>query len=169
MGVGSEESRGVLKFLKPRERKRPKAVSFELDKLMIWVPATLCHRHYQGRGRPRPPVLLQVTGSREEAQTRLPDRRFSYYSVNVKNKFLTLNPMQEQFAAIGSYFKIGALPPAVAQIFIRSVPTKTEIRLGILISVSTLIVVVCCFCAVFSAWMRTAFLAGGNAVVRSGF
>ena len=39
-----EESRaqsavGVLKFLKAKEKKRPKAVSFELDKLMIWVPA----------------------------------------------------------------------------------------------------------------------------------
>ena len=37
--------------------------------------------------------------------------------------------MQQQFPAIGSYFKIGALPPAVAQIFVRSVSTKTEIRL----------------------------------------
>ena len=37
--------------------------------------------------------------------------------------------MQQQFPAIGSYFNIGALPPAVAQIFIRSVSTKTEIRL----------------------------------------
>ena len=37
--------------------------------------------------------------------------------------------MQNQFPSVGSYFRIGALPPAVAQIFIRSVPTKTEVRL----------------------------------------
>ena len=49
--------------------------------------------------------------------------------MNVKNKFLTLNPMQKQFPSVGSYFRIGALPPAVAQIFIRSVSTKTEVRL----------------------------------------
>ena len=57
------------------------------------------------------------------------DRRFSYYSMNLKNKFLTLNAMQKQFPDIGCYFKIGAVPPAVAQIFIRSVSAKTEIRL----------------------------------------
>ena len=45
MGVDSEDSRerrapwGVLKFLKARENSKPRAVSFELDKLMIWVPA----------------------------------------------------------------------------------------------------------------------------------
>ena len=50
-------------------------------------------------------------------------------AVNVKNKFLTLNPMQKQFPSFGSYFRIGALPPAVAQIFIRSVSIKMEIRL----------------------------------------
>ena len=37
--------------------------------------------------------------------------------------------MQKQFPSVGSYFRIGALPPAVAQIFIRSVSTKTEVRL----------------------------------------
>ena len=57
------------------------------------------------------------------------DRRFSFYLVNVKNKFLTLNPMQKQFPSVGSCFRIGALPPAVAQVFIRSVATKTEFRL----------------------------------------
>ena len=49
--------------------------------------------------------------------------------VNVKNKFLTLNPLQKQFPSVGSYFRIGALPPAVAQVFIRSVANKTEFRL----------------------------------------
>ena len=50
--------------------------------------------------------------------------------MNLKNKFLTLNAMQTQFPSIGCYyFRIGAVPPAVAQIFIRSVSTKTEIRL----------------------------------------
>ena len=45
MGVDSEDSRerrapwGVLKFLKAREKAKARAVSFELDKLMIWVPA----------------------------------------------------------------------------------------------------------------------------------
>ena len=45
MGVDSEDSRerrapwGVLKFLKAREKSKPRAVSFELDKVMIWVPA----------------------------------------------------------------------------------------------------------------------------------
>ena len=45
MGVDSEDSRerrapwGVLKFLKAREKNRPRAVSIELDKLMLWVPA----------------------------------------------------------------------------------------------------------------------------------
>ena len=49
--------------------------------------------------------------------------------MNVKNKFLTLSPLKKQFPSVGAYFRIGALPPAVAQIFIRSVPTKTEVRL----------------------------------------
>ena len=45
MGVDSEDSRerrapwGVLKFLKAREKCKPRAVSFEIDKLMIWAPA----------------------------------------------------------------------------------------------------------------------------------
>ena len=40
MGVDSERRPwGVLKFLKAREKSKPMAVSFELDNLMIWVPA----------------------------------------------------------------------------------------------------------------------------------
>ena len=134
MGVGSEESRerrapwGVLKFLKAKEKKRPKAVSFELDKLMIWVPAPCAIDIIKDMAATSTSTSTSYRVERGSADP-ASDRRFSYYSVNVKNKFLTLNPMQEQFPAIGSYFKIGALPPAVAQIFIRSVPTKTEIRL----------------------------------------
>ena len=52
--------------------------------------------------------------------------------MNVKNKFLTLNAMQAHFPSIGCYFRVGAVPPAVAQIFIRSVPTKTEIKLPLI-------------------------------------
>ena len=56
------------------------------------------------------------------------DKRFSFYCVNVKNKFLTLDPMQQHFPSVGSYFKIGALPPPVAQVFVRSVASKTEVK-----------------------------------------
>ena len=37
--------------------------------------------------------------------------------------------MQAHFPSIGHYFRAGAVPPAVAQYFIRSVGTKTEIKL----------------------------------------
>ena len=47
---------------------------------------------------------------------------------DVKNKFLTLNKMQEQFPSIGYLFRVGAVPPACT-IFIRSVGTKAEIKL----------------------------------------
>ena len=124
MGVGSKESRerrapwGVLKFLKAKEKKRLKAVSFELDKLMIWVPAPCAIdiiRDMAATSTNTSTSYRVERGSADPAS----DRRFSYYSVNVKNKFLTLNLMQQQFPTIGSYFKIGALPPAVAQIFVR--------------------------------------------------
>ena len=37
--------------------------------------------------------------------------------------------MQKHFPSVGSYFRIGALPPAVAQVFVRSVANKTEVKL----------------------------------------
>ena len=46
----------------------------------------------------------------------------------MKNKFLTLDPMQQHFPSVGSYFQIGALPPPVAQVFVRSVASKTEVK-----------------------------------------
>ena len=36
--------------------------------------------------------------------------------------------MQQHFPSLGSYFKIGALPPPVAQVFVRSVANKTEVK-----------------------------------------
>ena len=133
MGVDSEDSRerrapwGVLKFLKAREKSKPRAVSFEFDKLMIWVPAPCAVEIV--KDMPTTSVNTSTSyrverGSADPAS----DRRFSFYSVNVKNKFLTLNPMQKQFPSIGSYFRIGALPPAVAQIFIRSVSCESLVR-----------------------------------------
>ena len=103
-------------------------MSIELDKLMIWVPAPCAVEIVKDMATTSVSTSTNYKverGSTDPAS----DRRFSFYSVNVKNKFLTLNPMQNQFPSVGSYFRIGALPPAVAQIFIRSVPTKTEVRL----------------------------------------
>ena len=37
--------------------------------------------------------------------------------------------MQQHFPSVGSYFRIGALPPPVAQVFVRSVANKTEVKL----------------------------------------
>ena len=134
MGVDSADSRerrapwGVMKFLKAGEKKRPKAVSFELDKLMIWVPAPCAVEIAKDMATTSSYTSTSYKVERGCADPSS-DRRFSFYSVNVKNKFLTLNPMQKQFPSVGSYFRIGALPPAVAQVFIRSVATKTEVRL----------------------------------------
>ena len=36
--------------------------------------------------------------------------------------------MQKHFPSVGSYFRIGALPPPVAQVFVRSVANKTEVK-----------------------------------------
>ena len=110
MGVGSEESRerrapwGVLKFLKARERKRPKAVSFELDKLMIWVPAPCAIDIIKDMAATSTSTSTSYRVERGSADP-ASDRRFSYYSVNVKNKFLTLNPMQEQFFCYWQLFQ----------------------------------------------------------------
>ena len=39
--------------------------------------------------------------------------------------------MQQHFPSVGSYFKIGALPPPVAQVFVRSVANKTEVKFAL--------------------------------------
>ena len=118
----------MLKFLKAREKSKPRAVSFELDKLMIWVPAPCAIDIVKDMAATSVNTSTSYRVERGSADP-ASDRRFSFYSVNVKNKFLTLSPLQKQFPSVGAYFRIGALPPAVAQIFIRSVSTKTEVRL----------------------------------------
>ena len=118
MGINSEDSRerrapwGVLKFLKAKEKSKPRAVSFEIDKLMIWVPAPCAIAIAKDMAATSASTSTSYRVERGSADP-ASDRRFSFYAVNVKNKFLALNPMQEQFPSIGSYFRIGALPPAV--------------------------------------------------------
>ena len=88
MGVDSEDSRerrapwGVLKFLKAKEKSKQRAVSFELDKLMIWVPSPCAIDIVKA---------LAVTSSNTTTSYRVErgsadpasDRRFSYYAVNI--------------------------------------------------------------------------------------
>ena len=130
MGVDSEDSRerrspwGVLNFLKAKSRAKPRSV----DKLMIWVPVPCAIDVIKA---------LAATSSNTTTSYRvekvnpgsLSGRRFSYYAVNVKNKVLALNQMQEHFPSTGHSFRAGAVPPAVAQYFVRTVGVKTEVKL----------------------------------------
>ena len=78
MGVDSEESRerrapwGVLKFLKAREKSKPRAVSFELDKLMIWIPAPCAIDIIKDMATTSTSTSTSYRELREEAQIRRP-------------------------------------------------------------------------------------------------
>ena len=90
MGVNSADSRerrapwGALKFLKVGERRRPKAVNFELDKLMIWVPAPCAIAIAKDMVNTS---SFTSTNYRVERGCVDPssDRRFSFYCVNVSH------------------------------------------------------------------------------------
>ena len=90
MGVDSEESRerrapwGVLKFLKARENIKPRAVSFELDKLMIWVPAPCAIDIVKDMAATSTNTSTSYRVERGSADP-ASDRRFSFYSVNVSH------------------------------------------------------------------------------------
>ena len=133
MGVDHADSRdrrapwGAVKFLKAVEKKRPKAINFELDKLMIWLPAPCAFAIARELAETSSSTSTSYRIEKACVDPKM-DKRFSFYCVNVKNKFLTLDPMQQHFPSVGSYFQIGALPPPVAQVFVRSVASKTEVK-----------------------------------------
>ena len=93
MGVDSEDSRerrapwGVLKFLKAREKSKPRAVSFELDKLMIWVPAPCAIDIVKDMAATSVNTSTSYRVERGSADP-ASDRHFSFYSVNVKKQIL---------------------------------------------------------------------------------
>ena len=90
MGVDSEDSRerrapwGVLKFLKAREKSKPRAVSFEIDKLMIWVPApcAIAIAKDMAATSANTSTSYRVERGSEDPAS---DRRFSFYAVNVSH------------------------------------------------------------------------------------
>ena len=90
MGVDSADSRerrapwGVMKFLKAGERKRPKAVNFEFDKLMIWVPAPCAIAI--AKDMANTPSFTSTTYKVERGCVDpSSDRRFSFYCINVSH------------------------------------------------------------------------------------
>ena len=97
MGVNSADSRerrapwGALKFLKVGERRRPKAVNFELDKLMIWVPAPCAIAIAKDMANTS---SFTSTNYRVERGCVDPssDRRFSFYCVNVRSLLIPPKP-----------------------------------------------------------------------------
>ena len=88
MGVDSAESRerrapwGVMKFLKAGVKKRQKAVSFELDKLMIWLPAPCAIAIAKDMATTSSYTSTSYKVERGCADPSS-DRRFSFYSVKL--------------------------------------------------------------------------------------
>ena len=134
MGVESEESRnhrspwGALKFLRARSHTKPRSVKFEVDKLMVWVPVQCAIDIIKALASTSSTTATSYRVERVNPDS-LSGRCFSYYSVNVRNKVLALDEMQDHFPSIGHFFRGGALPPMVAQYFVRSVMVKTEVKL----------------------------------------
>ena len=90
MGVDRADSRerrapwGAVKFLKVAERRRPKAVNFELDKLMIWLPAPCAIAIAKDMANTSSSTSTSYRVERGCVDPSS-DRRFSFYCVNVSH------------------------------------------------------------------------------------
>ena len=118
---------GCSMFLRAPATTRPRPVSIEVDKLMIWVPVQCA----VDIGRCLADTASNVSAKYSVEGHVKVGKHFSYYSVHMRKRFVALEPMQPSFPSLGHLFRAGALLQIVAKNFVRTVYVKFEVKLPI--------------------------------------